>query len=234
MGIPQQITTNQVVKEMNPLSPSGFNKKQLSKQSNHQRMPKSKQQKQRIPVQKGKKIKNVRPSPLMRKKGKKSKKNVHSSYQKLHPHAPQQQQQISSPPMQYGYEQQQHPNMQMQQAMMSPQQVPLNGQNAMYLQTGMGYQRQSQSSTSAHSDYFDRSPQQQYAHQAMQMQSPPQQQMYGGYGDPTNSRAMNLNLTEQEQVLLQSINQRQQNQLNRAVQPSQRTNMTNSRRHRKK
>merc|ERR1712129_241524 len=144
-----------------------------------------------------------------------------------------QQQQISSPPMQYGYEQQQqHPNMQMQQAMMSPQQVPLNGQNAMYLQTGMGYQRQSQSSTSAHSDYFDRSPQQQYAHQAMQMQSPPQQQMYGGYGDPTNSRAMNLNLTEQEQALLQSINERQQNQLNRAVQPSQRTNMSNSRRHR--
>merc|ERR1712129_595892 len=73
--IPQPITTNQVVKEMNPLSPSGFNKKQLSKQSNHQRMPKSKQPNQRMSAQKGKKIKNVRPSPLMHKKGKKSKKN---------------------------------------------------------------------------------------------------------------------------------------------------------------
>jgi len=193
---------NHANKEMNPLSPSmiGSKKKMLKK--------------------KGKKIyKNVRPSPLQKKsvmkKGKKMKKNVQSSYQTLHPQ--------TSPPLNYqnnnfgqqyqAMNAQQQPMQQMQ-MQMGPMQVPM-GNNGMYLKPG--YQRQSQSSTSGYSDYFDQ-------RQQNQMQTTmPLQHPY----------AMNLNLTEQEQALLQSINQRQQNHLNRAVQPSQRANHhANQRRHR--
>lgn len=183
-------------------------------------------------TKKAKKIKNVRPSPLQKKsvmkKSKKMKKNVQSSYQTLHPQ--------TSPPLNYQnnnfgqqYQamnaQQQQQQMQQMQMQMGPMQVPM-GNNGMYLKPG--YQRQSQSSTSGHSEYFDQ--RQQYQMQTMPL-SPQQQQMQQQMHHPY---AMNLNLTEQEQALLQSINQRQQNHLNRAVQqPSQRANHhANPRRHR--
>ena len=163
------------------------------------------------------KNKKVKPSPLMMQKKQrmnKSKKvkNVRSSYQTLH-HQPNNMngQQMQMYAQNDGYQQP-----------MQPMMSPPNGSNP-------NYQRQSSNS---YSDYYEpqrqllhHHQQQQLQHNNMNMQSPQQVPYGGGYGQG----AINHNLTEQEQRLVQSINQRQRNHLNRAVQPS---NRANSRRHR--
>jgi len=226
----------------NPLSPS-FKKVQRTNKPNGAI---SKRLQRNVGKKRIVKNKKVKPSPLMQKKRmtkSKKVKNVRSSYQTLHHQPPpqnnmnmngqlRQQQMINNNMMyaqnEYAHQQPVPPSygqpmqyQQQQQTMMSP-----NGSNPNYMKPG--YQRQSSNS---YSDYYEPQRQLLHHHQQQQLQhnnmQSPQQVPYGGYND--GGRAMNHNLTEQEQQLVQSINQRQRNHLNRAVQQSHRTN---SRRHR--
>ena len=197
------------------------------------------------------KNKKVKPSPLQKKRKTKSSKkvkNVRSSYQALH-HQPAH---IQSPSNMNGQRQQQamnnmygqYPNeynppqyQQQQQQYQNHQPIPpqyqqqQQQQHQAMMSSPNGYQRQSSNS---YSDYYE--PQQHqrqllHHHQQQQlqhgMQSPPQAP-YSGYNEG-GGRAMNNNLTQQEQQLVQRVDQKVRNRINGAVQPSHRSN---SRRHR--